>query len=906
MKRLNISAVYDLRFGRHAGRTFEGFNPNFVVVHGANESGKSTLAEFLTWAIGGPWRTAANNTEAFRGGGDGKLGGRLFGSLDTDIIDLQANFELLKSGNPRDKRSGYVGSTEVDGTAFAKFIGGITPADFELMYRCYGASLGDIGSGGSFENLFAQFAMGGASGVRNPRVALEVLRKSTKSAEDAVKSEQRKIKDLDKEIKAARLSPEVVEGLRTERANIQQRITVLDAELTKGEKRQNLLTRVIDGRDHRTNLENALAALADLSVVSPEWLTLVNNSAEISDLVSRIVSGSRLFDGAHTTFVTAAAVIGMDVTRLEGVTLSAPERLQITTATSAMLRARDNVTTALIELNELDGERAKVETSASNLASTIGLDEAGRARLKILETQLPDLVNRAVRWREDNDKAIDADAQVAGETKRREAATDAITPHSPTQAFNPKVMAVAVLVVAGLSVVHWGIALVAGIAVAGYFLFARSSSSTSVHALSSDDQTLVNLTGRAAEHRHNAKEHRRLLGDSLGVLAKHVTTPDLAERQVRQFIELASKLQSLRDLSDQVVSKRQRIAELEPIVVEAERDVANLLTPRGIDQGLVNSEFDKWLANYETAVGASASFVTARSVLSDLQTRLHEFTTPVKSEILGLTSQAVESRVAEMKSAANKRQGAEDEVREAQVKVRAANLDIPEALALLEEFPDIADLHRQQEIADAKAVDMRTERDEKNRRLGEIRIVVERMEATEVLPGLMLVKGNLEDAQHEATVRHLTLSQAHQLLGAAIDEHERDNQDPVVAKASALVADVVPDWGTVIKTRDDDNKLVIQRVSANGRISERAISDGGRALLYLAIRLAFAEQYAKEKQIALPIICDDPLIHFDDKRQKDAVQLLKMISKQHQVVLFTCESTTRDLAKSMGANVIEM
>ncbi len=906
MKRLNISAVYDLRFGRHVDRTFEGFNANFVVVHGANESGKSTLAEFLTWAIGGPWRTAANNTEAFRGGGDGKLGGRLVGSLDTDVIDLQANFELLKSGNPRDKRSGYVGSTEVDGTAFAKFIGGITPADFELMYRCYGASLGDIGSGGSFENLFAQFAMGGASGVRNPRVALEVLRKSTKSAEDAVKSEQRKIKDLDKVIKAARSSPEVVEGLLTERAEIQQRIVDLDTELTEGAKRQNLLTRVIDGRDHRTNLENALAALADLPVVSPEWITLVTNSAEIGDLVSRIVSGSRLVDDAHTTFATATAAVGMDATRLEGVTLSAPERLQITTATSAMLLARDNVATALFELNEIDGERAKVETSASNLASTIGLDEAGLARLKILETQLPDLVNRAVRWREDNDKAIDADAQVAGETKRREAAADAITPHSPTQAFNPKVMAAAVLVVAGLSVVHWGAALVAGIAVAGYFLFARSSLSTSVQALSSDDQTLVNLTGRAAEHRHNAEEHWRLLGDSLGVLTKHVTTPDLAERQVRQFIELASKLQSLRDLSDQVVSKSQRIAELEPIVVEAERVVANLLTPRGIDQGLVNSEFDKWLANYETAVGASASFVTARSVLSDLQTRLHEFTAPVKSEILGLTPQAVESRVAEMKSAADKRQGAEDEVREARVKVRAANLDTPEALALLEEFPDIADLHRQQEIADAKAVDMRTERDEKNTRLGEIRIVVERMEATEVLPGLMLVKGNLEDAQHEATVRHLTLSQAHQLLGAAIDEHERDNQDPVVAKASALVADVVPDWGTVIKTRDDDNKLVIQRVSANGRISERAISDGGRALLYLAIRLAFAEQYAKEKQIALPIICDDPLIHFDDKRQKAAVQLLKMISERHQVVLFTCEPITRDLAVSMGANVIEM
>ena len=424
--------------------------------------------------------------------------------------------------------------------------------------------------------------------------------------------------------------------------------------------------------------------------------------------------------------------------------------------------------------------------------------------------------------------------------------------------------------------------------------------------LGTDDLALANLAGRAAEHHHNAVEHRRLLDDSFGALAKHVTTPDLAEHQVRQFIELASKLRSLRDLSDRVASKSRQVAELEPIAVEAERAVVDQFAPRGIDPGLVNSEFDKWLANYETAVGASASLVTARSTLSDLQTRLQEFTTRVESEIVGLTPEAVGSRVTEMKSAVNKRQGAEEAVREARVKVRAANLDTPEALALLGEFPDIADLHREQEIANSAAGEKRTERDEKNTRLGEIRIVVERMEATEVLPGLMLLKGNLEDAHHEATVRHRTLSLAHQLLGAAIDEHERDNQDPVVAKASALVATVVPDWGTVIKTRDDGDKLVIQRISADGRISERAISDGGRALLYLAIRLAFAEQYAQEKQIALPIICDDPLIHFDHERKEAAVQLLKMISDRHQVVLFTCESTTRDLAKSMGANVIEM
>ena len=119
------------------------------------------------------------------------------------------------------------------------------------------------------------------------------------------------------------------------------------------------------------------------------------------------------------------------------------------------------------------------------------------------------------------------------------------------------------------------------------------------------------------------------------------------------------------------------------------------------------------------------------------------------------------------------------------------------------------------------------------------------------------------------------------------------------------MSEIVPGWGTVIKTRDD-GKLVIQRVGPDGRVGDHAISDGGRALLYLAIRLAFAQQDASRRQIALPIICDDPLVHFDDDRQQAAVQLLKRVSAQHQVVLFTCEGDTRDHAASLGARVIEM
>jgi uncharacterized protein YhaN len=905
MKRLTISAVRDLTFGRHAGRTFDGLDADFVVVHGANESGKSTLAEFLTWAIGGPWRAFGNNTEAFRGGGDGKLGGRLLGALDTDAIDLQANFELLNAGTPRDKRTGFVGSTQVDGGSFQKFVGGITPADFELMYRCYGASLGDIGSGGSFEKLFADFAMGGTTGVRNPREALEGLRKATNSAEAAVKDAQKKINEIEKEIKEARSNPDLVEKLSNERDEIQRRLSVLDSELVEVERRRSLLTRVINGSEHRSNLDRARDSLAEQSVTSPEWLAVIENAAEITDLAERIGSESRNVERAEVDFTATVAAAGMDSSHFDGVTLSAPERLEITTATSALVKVRNDVADLRTELADLDEQRETATTAATNLARTIGLDDAKLARLDLIESQLTDIGNRAGRWSEDTNKAIDAEGSWAGEVKRREDSGNASATQVASREPDPKLLALAVLVVAGVSVVHWGAALAAAVALAAFFVLGRSKSSSTERVPTLGDGDLAIWKGRSEEARRTANEHRRLLDEGLGILAVHVTSVDLAQKQIAQLGELASRRRVARGLDDRAVALARRLTELQPEVTSAERAAMALLTPRGISLGLVNSEFEKWLTKYEAAVTANTRLLSARTALTNLQRRLGGLTASVASDVAGLTPQALAKRVEETKAAAAKRRAAENIVREAYAQIRGANLDSPEALQLLREHPDAADLNVQLENVELRAKAIRVERDDSNARIGEIRGEIERLEGTEVLPDLLFEKGKLEDAQQEATTRRDALATAHQLLGAAIDEHERENQDPVVARASELVAEIVPGWGTVIKTRVKD-KLVIQRVDADGRLGDHAISDGGRALLYLAVRLAFAQQDASRRQIALPIICDDPLVHFDDARQQAAVQLLKKVSAQHQVVLFTCEGDTRDHAASLGARVIEM
>jgi len=909
VKRLTVSAVRDLTFGRHSGRTFEGLAANFVVVYGPNESGKSSLAEFLTWAIGGPWRAYANNTEAFRGSGDGKLGGQLLGTLGSDPVELRANFELKKGGTPRDKRRGYIGATEVDGATFQKFLGGIGPADYELMYRCYGANLGDIGSGGSFENLFAQFAMGGISGVRNPREALTGLHKAKEASSKVVKDLTKALRKVEDEIKIARSNPEHVQDFVIERDGIVLRIEKLDIELADVERRRSLVSRVIDGRDHLINLDRARAELDNLPVVSPEWLTVVGNAAGIADLTTRIISQTRVADDAESSLATSAAAAGMDVARFDGRTFSAPERLEITTATNVLLEIRDDASNAQLELKSLNDAHVSNENALSNLARSVGIDDGGLVRLDAIESQLPDLVARADRWLEDTNKVVDAEAQVAGETERRKMADGIPTAEPTSRGLDPKLVASTVLLVAGVSVMHWVVAIVVALGATAYFLLGRAGRSVvskSGQGSGVDNGNLANLQSRAAEFRESARLHRNHLDEGLADLAKHVTTVDLARKQLTQLADLASRRKALREHDVKIEMLANRVAELKNMEVKAERAVRELLEPRGIALGLVNTEFEKWLTKYEASVNASASLSTALSSLSQLRRRLSELTSSVDSDIVGLAPQAIATRVREMELVTTSRRTAETTVREADGRVRAAKLKSPDAEALLREHPDLADLKVLEENFGLQAAAIRSERDQHNARLGEIRVEIDRLEGTEILPGLLLKKGILQDEKDEAEVRHRTLSTAHELIGAAIDDHERDNQDPVVERASALVAEVVPDWGSIIKSRDEDGKMSIQRLGSDGRIGDYAISDGGRALLYLAVRIAFAQEDAGRRQIALPIICDDPLIHFDDVRRDASMRLLQRVSNAHQVVLFTCESDTRDTAASLGATIVEI
>lgn len=67
------------------------------------------------------------------------------------------------------------------------------------------------------------------------------------------------------------------------------------------------------------------------------------------------------------------------------------------------------------------------------------------------------------------------------------------------------------------------------------------------------------------------------------------------------------------------------------------------------------------------------------------------------------------------------------------------------------------------------------------------------------------------------------------------------------------------------------------------------LSQGTADQLYLAVRLAICQMVLPAEQAA-PILLDDALVTFDDKRLAAALDYLAELGAERQILLFTCQS----------------
>ncbi len=79
------------------------------------------------------------------------------------------------------------------------------------------------------------------------------------------------------------------------------------------------------------------------------------------------------------------------------------------------------------------------------------------------------------------------------------------------------------------------------------------------------------------------------------------------------------------------------------------------------------------------------------------------------------------------------------------------------------------------------------------------------------------------------------------------------------------------------------------------------LSQGTTDQAYLSLRLAISKLISKEE--SLPVILDDSLSQYDDKRTKIAIKFLKDYCNTTQALLFTCHNSICEAAENLGVEI---
>jgi uncharacterized protein YhaN len=145
------------------------------------------------------------------------------------------------------------------------------------------------------------------------------------------------------------------------------------------------------------------------------------------------------------------------------------------------------------------------------------------------------------------------------------------------------------------------------------------------------------------------------------------------------------------------------------------------------------------------------------------------------------------------------------------------------------------------------------------------------------------------------------------MLGQAVARHRAGQQDPLVARAGALFRALTGGAFTgLAQTYDeaDTPKLAGQR-AGGGLVGIEALSEGTRDQLYLALRLAYLEDYAGRAEPA-PFIGDDLFSTFDEVRTSYGLDALAEIGASVQPILFTHHRHVAEIARDRLGDAVDV
>ncbi len=154
----------------------------------------------------------------------------------------------------------------------------------------------------------------------------------------------------------------------------------------------------------------------------------------------------------------------------------------------------------------------------------------------------------------------------------------------------------------------------------------------------------------------------------------------------------------------------------------------------------------------------------------------------------------------------------------------------------------------------------------------------------------------------DALARWQTLTVASRLVELVRKKYEAERQPETLREASRYFERLTEGKYKRVWTPLEAGILFVDTAGGE-RLSVDVLSRGTREQLFLALRLALVDLYARRGKV-MPLVLDDVLVNFDTRRTRVAAEVLCDYATDHrQLLLFTCHEHIVRLFRTLRAEV---
>jgi uncharacterized protein YhaN len=203
-----------------------------------------------------------------------------------------------------------------------------------------------------------------------------------------------------------------------------------------------------------------------------------------------------------------------------------------------------------------------------------------------------------------------------------------------------------------------------------------------------------------------------------------------------------------------------------------------------------------------------------------------------------------------------------------------------------------------------RMIDLEARRTAQSERKGAAQNELERMTGTDTAAALASEGQEVLARLRGQVETYLRLRAASALLAREIERYRATNQDPLLLRAGEIFRVLTLGGFEAVRSDvDDDDRPRLLGVRAGGTpVTVEGMSSGTRDQLYLALRLATLERFLDVAE-PMPLIVDDILINFDDRRARATLGVLAEIARKTQVLVFTHHERVRQMGAEVGTAV---